>query len=144
MSGTFSCCRTVADYTAESSNLEVEAEGLEKSLKEKNRICEAARNRSLELTKKLQVLAEERQKGLIELQMRQHATRYWEQLSAGRYRRLCPTAQAAKSERERQLGRMRSMLAVVDRLTSDFPAVCVGYFVVQFSFIKKEKIGKRL
>ncbi|VDL92767.1 unnamed protein product [Schistocephalus solidus] len=117
--------KTVADYTAESANLEVEAEGLEKSLKEKNRICEAARNRSLELTKKLQALAEDRQKGLIELQMRQHATRYWEQLSAGRYRRLCPTAQAAKSERERQLGRMRSMLAVVDRLTSDFPAVCV-------------------
>nr|VZI01346.1 unnamed protein product [Spirometra erinaceieuropaei] len=115
--------KTVADYTTESASLEVEAEELEKSLKEKNRICEAARNRSMELTKKLQVLAEDRQKGLIELQMRQHATRYWEQLSAGRYRRLCPTAQAAKSERERQIGRMRSMLAVVDRLTSDFPGL---------------------
>ncbi len=55
--------------------------------------------------------------------MRQHASRYWEQLLAGRYRRLCPTTQAAKSERERQVGRMRSMLAVVDRLTSEFPVV---------------------
>lgn len=56
--------------------------------------------------------------------MRQHASRYWEQLLAGRYRRLCPTRQAARAERDRQLGRMRSMLAVVDRLTSEFPMVC--------------------
>lgn len=56
--------------------------------------------------------------------MRQHASRYWEQVLAGRYRRICPTRQAARSERERQIGRMRSMLAVVDRLISEFPMVC--------------------
>ena len=61
--------------------------------------------------------------------MRQHAARYWEQLLAGRYRRLCPTCQAARSERERQLGRMRSMLAVVDRLTSEFPMESVNAFI---------------
>lgn len=60
--------------------------------------------------------------------MRQHASRYWEQLLAGRYRRLCPTTQSAKSERERQIGRMRAMLAVVDRLTSEFPIVSRIFF----------------
>ncbi|VUZ42592.1 unnamed protein product, partial [Hymenolepis diminuta] len=55
--------------------------------------------------------------------MRQHASRYWEQILAGRYRRLCPSRQAAQNERDRQIGKMRSMLAVVDRLTTEFPEI---------------------
>ncbi|VDD81990.1 unnamed protein product [Mesocestoides corti] len=113
----------IVEYDEESEKLEAETKRLEKDLEDKYFACEAVRKRSAELNKQLQKLAETRQKNLIELQMRQHASRYWEQLLAGRYRRLCPTRQGAQSERERQIGRTRAMLAVVDRLTTEFPAI---------------------
>uniref|UniRef100_A0A5K3F2D7 TEX12 protein n=1 Tax=Mesocestoides corti TaxID=53468 RepID=A0A5K3F2D7_MESCO len=115
--------KAIVEYDEESEKLEAETKRLEKDLEDKYFACEAVRKRSAELNKQLQKLAETRQKNLIELQMRQHASRYWEQLLAGRYRRLCPTRQGAQSERERQIGRTRAMLAVVDRLTTEFPAI---------------------
>ncbi|KAL5104888.1 Coiled-coil domain-containing protein 40 [Taenia crassiceps] len=132
--------KTIGEFDEESERLEAESKRLEGDLEAKYCACEAVRKRSVELTKQLQQLAEYRQKNLIELQMRQHASRYWEQLLAGRYRRICPTRQAARGERERQIGRMRSMLAVVDRLTSEFPMVKHDLSVVRQ--ILTEKLEK--
>ncbi|KAM7536376.1 hypothetical protein Aperf_G00000087797 [Anoplocephala perfoliata] len=115
--------KNAKEFDDECSKLEVESKKLEGDLESKYSDCEKIRKKSIELTQELQQLAECRQKNLIELQMRQHASRYWEQLLAGRYRRLCPTRQAARSERDRQIKRMRSMLAVVDRLTTEFPVI---------------------
>ncbi|KAL5962112.1 Coiled-coil domain-containing protein 40, partial [Taenia solium] len=132
--------KAIGEFDEESERLEAESKRLEGDLEAKYCACEAVRKRSVELTKQLQQLAEYRQKNLIELQMRQHASRYWEQLLAGRYRRICPTRQAARSERERQIGRMRSMLAVVDRLISEFPMVKHDLSVVRQ--ILTEKLEK--
>ncbi|KAM3173123.1 hypothetical protein ACTXT7_013109 [Hymenolepis weldensis] len=110
-------------FDEECVKLEIESKKLEGDLESKYTDCEEIRKRSMELTKELKELTEYRQKNLIELQMRQHASRYWEQLLAGRYRRLCSSRQAAQNERDRQIGKMRSMLAVVDRLTTEFPEI---------------------
>ncbi|VDL61080.1 unnamed protein product [Hymenolepis diminuta] len=115
--------KSAKKFDEECVNLEVESKKMESNLESKYTNCEEIRKRSMELSKELQELTEYRQKNLIELQMRQHASRYWEQILAGRYRRLCPSRQAAQNERDRQIGKMRSMLAVVDRLTTEFPEV---------------------
>nr|CDS29578.1 coiled coil domain containing protein 40 [Hymenolepis microstoma] len=129
--------KSAKKFDDECLKLEAESRKLEGDLKSKCNDCEEIRKKSMELTKELQDLAEYRQTNLIELQMRQHASRYWEQLLAGRYRRLCPSRQAAQNERDRQIGKMKSMLAVVDRLTMDFPEIKQDLSVVWQILSKK-------
>ncbi|RTG86726.1 uncharacterized protein DC041_0013022 [Schistosoma bovis] len=96
---------------------------LENELRIKKSDAEAEQKKADELMKKLQSLSDQKQIDLFELQMRQHATVYWEQIRQDKYRRLCPSATSAENERTRHVNRSRSLMAIIDQLVTEFPQI---------------------
>ncbi|CAH8666452.1 Coiled-coil domain-containing protein 40 [Schistosoma haematobium] len=96
---------------------------LENELRIKKSDAEAEQKKADELMKKLQSLSDQKQINLFELQMRQHATVYWEQIRQDKYRRLCPSATSAENERTRHVNRSRSLMAIIDQLVTEFPQI---------------------
>ncbi|CAH8651453.1 unnamed protein product [Schistosoma curassoni] len=96
---------------------------LENELRIKKSDAEAEQKKADELMKKLQSLSDQKQIDLFELQMRQHATVYWEQIRQDKYRRLCPSATSAENERIRHVNRSRSLMAIIDQLVTEFPQI---------------------
>nr|CAH8870254.1 unnamed protein product [Trichobilharzia regenti] len=109
--------------TQELGEIEEKTNILESELSMKKADAESEKTRADELMKKLQSLIDQKQIDLFELQMRQHATVYWEQVKEGKYRRLCPSITSAENERKRQINRARSLMAVIDHLVTEFPQI---------------------
>ncbi|CAH8869851.1 unnamed protein product [Trichobilharzia szidati] len=109
--------------TQELGEIEEKTNILESELSMKKADAESQKTRADELMKELQSLIDQKQIDLFELQMRQHATVYWEQVKEGKYRRLCPSVTSAENERKRQINRARSLMAVIDHLVTEFPQI---------------------
>ncbi|GAA42534.2 hypothetical protein CLF_109341 [Clonorchis sinensis] len=107
--------------STEIKELEEKLVELEQELVSKRNDFETEQKLMDELTEKLQCLANDKQMYVFQLQLKQHETVYWEQLSEGRYRRLCNSTSALVSESARQYNRIRTLLMVIDKLMMDFP-----------------------
>ncbi|CAH8676800.1 unnamed protein product [Schistosoma rodhaini] len=116
-----------ASCTEELEEFEEKTSRLEGELCIKKAGAEAEQKKADELMKKLQSLSDQKQIDLFELQTRQHATVYWEQIKQDKYRRLCPSATSAENERTRHVNRSRSLIAIIDQLVTEFPQVCNGH-----------------
>ncbi|CAH8578989.1 unnamed protein product [Schistosoma turkestanicum] len=111
-----SCTKALEEFEAKTNILEGE-------LCMKKADAEAEQKKAEELMKKLQSLSDHKQIDLFELQMRQHATIYWEQIKQDKYRRLCPSATSADNEKNRQVNRSRGLMAIIDQLVIEFPQI---------------------
>lgn len=58
---------------------------------------------------------------LLNLVLRQQKAKFYQQMKDGKYVRVCRTDSARQTECARQEERMQSILAIVDRLTTDLP-----------------------
>ncbi|CAH8651425.1 unnamed protein product [Heterobilharzia americana] len=112
-----SVCTKELEELAEKTNT------LEGELFMKKTGAEVEQKKADELMEKLQSLSDQKQINIFELQMRQHATAYWEQIKQGKYRRLCPSITSTENERTRQVNRARSLMAVIDQLVTEFPQI---------------------
>ncbi|CAH8670716.1 unnamed protein product [Schistosoma rodhaini] len=116
-----------ASCTEELEEFEEKTSRLEGELCIKKAGAEAEQKKADELMKKLQSLSDQKQIDLFELQARQHATLYWEQIRQDKYRRLCPSATSSENERTRHVNHSRSLIAIIDQLVTEFPQVCNGH-----------------
>ncbi|CAL8088462.1 unnamed protein product [Calicophoron daubneyi] len=107
----------------ELGEMEKQLADIEKLSEEKKTQLESEQRNVDQLAEELQSFADQKQKNLFEIQMKQHETIYWEQVREGRYRRLCPSYTSAEAEYSRQLGKVRSLLMVVDKLETEYPQV---------------------
>ena len=60
---------------------------------------------------------------LTELLSRQQKAKYYQQLKEGKYTRLVKSDTALDSELSKQVDRMQTLSAIVDRLNQEFPHV---------------------
>ncbi|XP_018654687.1 LOW QUALITY PROTEIN: hypothetical protein Smp_174090 [Schistosoma mansoni] len=112
-----------ASCTEELEEFEEKTSRLEGELCIKKAGAEAEQKKADELMKKLQSLSDQKQIDLFELQARQHATLYWEQIRQDKYRRLCPSATSSENERTRHVNHSRSLIAIIDQLVTEFPQI---------------------
>jgi len=54
---------------------------------------------------------------------KQQKTKYYQQAKDGRYSRLCKNTAALDTELEKQVDRMQTMSAIVDRINQEYPHV---------------------
>ncbi|XP_045213458.2 coiled-coil domain-containing protein 40-like [Mercenaria mercenaria] len=66
-------------------------------------------------------LIEVKQKNMTELLARQQKMKYYQQAKEGKYNRLCKSEASLESEYQKQVDRMQSLSAIVDRLNQEYP-----------------------
>lgn len=58
---------------------------------------------------------------MTELLSRQQKMKYYQQAKEGKYNRLCKSEASLESEYQKQVDRMQSLSAIVDRLNQEYP-----------------------
>ncbi len=60
---------------------------------------------------------------MADLLAKQQRSKYYHQVKDKKYTRFCKTEAALENERQKQVDRMQAVLAIVDRLTQEYPHV---------------------
>ena len=60
---------------------------------------------------------------MTELLARQQKMKYYQQAKDGKYHRLCKSEASLESEYQKQVDRVQSLSAIIDRLNQDYPHV---------------------
>lgn len=85
----------------------------------------------------LERMLETKHKNLSDLVLKQQRGKYYQQVKDNRYTRLCKTESALQQEHEKQVEKMQTITAIVDRLNQEYPHVQPALKKVTLSYGSK-------